>query len=203
MATSTLPFLGRRRLYRLGAVMAALGLAITLSVVWQSVDPPAAARASTEPAADSECYAGDPSDSERTYLKAGIEATGTRDKADEARAVTVTARATGSAYGCGPAGRAKQAPIITVALEFRLTGERLCYPDSVDGDETCTGDRKELTVTHAFSCKKEQVCDLSWADETLRAKVDGRISTQEARSIVTNVGDILPATSSYLVVVSG
>ncbi|MFI7596587.1 hypothetical protein [Actinoplanes sp. NPDC049681] len=201
MLASTLPVSARMRRRRRGALIAALGLAVVLTFAWRSVVPPAAASVVTEPVAASACYA--EGRSEGTYLEAGIQVTGTRVSADGARAVSVTARAAGAAHGCGTAGRAQQTPTIAVALEFRLTGERLCHPDTVDSDEKCSSDRRELTVTHTHSCTNEQACELSSADETLTANVDGRIARLEARSIVTNGGDIRPATSAYQVVISG
>jgi hypothetical protein len=199
----TLPLAARIRQYRWGALIAALGLATVVFLVWQSWDPPAAAPAAMEPDADSACYPGHPSGSERMYLKAGVESTEIPDRDNRPGAVTVTAIATGTAHDCGPAGRPRQAPDITVALEFRLEGERLCHPETVSKGETCSSDRRELTVTHKYSCKKEQVCDVSVSNTTFRPNVDGRISTLETRSIVTNGSDIIPAIRSHRMVVSG
>jgi hypothetical protein len=198
-----MPLSARMRRYQWGALIAALGAALILALAWQSVDPPAAGLRATRAATDSECYPGHPSDSEPIYLRAGIESTRVPHRANGAGDVTVTAIATGAAYDCGRAGRTKQAPTITVTLEFRLKGEGLCHPEMVDSDETCSRDGKEFAVTDTYSCKQEQVCEVSSANQTFSANVDGRISTLETRSIVTNGSNVIQATSSHLLVVSG
>ncbi|MEV4640347.1 hypothetical protein AB0J80_23665 [Actinoplanes sp. NPDC049548] len=184
-----------------------LSAVIIPAVAFGAMVAPSAALAADGPVGHSGCFKSSASDSQKTYLEARNNSTKIRSRSN---AVTVTAIGTGNAYDCGPAGHGKITPQIHVELQFRAEGKRLSCsgtvgggvsggkPD-VSGSITCSGNREEMSVTLKHTCKKEEECRISVADETFSAASDGKITMLETRVIVTNGSSV--RTSSYVRVI--
>ncbi|GAB1688464.1 hypothetical protein [Krasilnikovia sp. M28-CT-15] len=155
---------------------------------------PAAAWAKEGKTGHSGCYKAKASDTYESFLQAN---NSTTKISSEGGDVTVTSIATGTAYDCGPAGRGKSVPKITVELQFHAEGKRLSCGGTVGGGVsggapgvnasiTCNGEKTDMNVSLKHTCKNTDKCKISVSDETFSASSDGRISMLETKVIVTN-----------------